>query len=330
VQRRALVTGITGQDGSFLAELLLDRGYEVWGSVRRQADSRHPNLERVHGQVEFVTCDLARPEAIGPVLDACRPDEVYSLASSTFVPQSWEEPLETARVNALAVTTLLESVRASHPRTRVFSAASGEIFGDSPQTPQNEQTPCRPTTPYGIAKLHAHLTVGAYRTRYGMHASSGIAYNHESSRRPVQFVTRKITRGAAAVKLGLEAELVLGDRGAVRDWGYAPDYVEAMWLMLQQDRPDDYVIATGVGHTVGEFVQAAFACVGLDPATYVRSDPALVRSESRTAPVGDPSKARARLGWQPRTTFEEMVAGMVAADLQALTVASPAAEREHS
>jgi GDPmannose 4,6-dehydratase len=324
VPPRALITGITGQDGSYLAELLVGRDYEVWGTVHGSPDDEHPNLESMRDRVHLLACDLLDPTAIAAALDACRPDEVYNLASISFVPRSWEEPLETIAVNAAAVTAMLEAVRTSHPQARVFSAASGEIYGDAPESPQDEDTPCRPRTPYAIAKLHAHLTVGAYRAQHGLHASSGIAFNHESPRRPAAFVTRKVTRAAAAIELGLEDELVLGDLDAVRDWGYAPDFVEAMWLMLQQDQPDDYVIATGVGHTVGELVQRAFASAGVDPEAHVRVDPDLVRAREETASVGDARPAHARLGWAPRTSFADMIAEMVEADRRAL---APAGER---
>lgn len=318
MSRRALITGITGQDGSYLAELLVARDYEVWGTVRGSPDAEYPNLHAVRDRLGLVTCDLAEPIAIGAALDVCRPHEVYNLAAMSFVPRSWEEPLETIAVNATGVTALLECVRAAYPAARVFSAASGEMFGDAPGPPQSEDTPCRPRTPYAIAKLHAHLTIAAYRDHHGLHASSGIAFNHESSRRPPEFVTRKITRAAAAIKLGLEHELVLGDLDAVRDWGYAPDFVEAMWLMLQADEPGDYVIATGVGRTVRELVDTAFAAADLEAEPYLRFDPQLVRRREAAPSIGDASRARARLGWRPRTSFGEMVAEMVEFDLRTL------------
>ena len=319
--RRALITGITGQDGSYLAELLVARGYEVWGTVRGSPTAEHANLEAVQERLELVTCDLTDAAAIDDVLAACRPHEVYNLAAISFVPRSWEAPLETLEVNAAAVTRLLESVRTARPGTRVLSAASGEMFGAARESPQHEETPWHPRTPYAIAKLHAHLTIGAYRDHYGVHASSAIAFNHESPRRPPEFVTRKVTRAAAAIKLGLEDELVLGDLDAVRDWGYAPDVVEGMRLMLQQEEPGDYVLATGVGHTVRELAEAAFGSVGLPAAPYLRVDPALVRPRDAAPSIGDPSKARSRLGWEPGTPFERMVAEMVEVDLRALAPA---------
>jgi GDPmannose 4,6-dehydratase len=319
--RRALITGVTGQDGSYLAELLAARDYEVWGALRGSPEADHPNLDAVRERIELVTCDVVDPTAIEATLRACRPHEVYHLAGISFVPRSWEKPLETIEVNAGAVTALLEAVRTVTPEARVFSAASGEMFGDAPESPQREDTPCRPRTPYAIAKLHAHLTIGAYRRHHGLHASSGIAFNHESVRRPAEFVTRKVTRTAAAIKLGLEDELVLGDLDAVRDWGYAPDFVEAMWLMLAQEEPDDYVIATGTGHTVRELAEAAFASVGLDADAHLRVDPDLVRPRERVLSIGDPAKARTRLGWTPTTPFSRMLAEMVQIDLRALAPA---------
>ena len=319
--RRALITGVTGQDGSYLAELLVSRGYEVWGALRGSPDADHPNLDAVREQVELVTCDVVDPSGVEATLRACRPHEIYHLAGISFVPRSWEKPLQTIAVNAGAVTSLLEAVRTVTPAARVFSAASGEMFGDAPESPQHEDTPFRPRTPYAIAKLHAHLTIGAYRRHHALHASSGIAFNHESARRPPEFVTRKVTRTAAAIKLGLEDELVLGDLDAVRDWGYAPDFVEAMWLMLAQEEPDDYVIATGRGHTVRELVEVAFASVGLDSELYLRVDPGLVRPREAVPSIGDPAKARARLGWAPTTPFPRMLAEMVQVDLRALAPA---------
>ncbi len=304
-----------------MAELLVAQDYEVWGTLRGSPDAHYPNLDGVRERIELVTCDLAEPDAIAAALRRCDPHEVYNLGGISFVPRSWEEPLETIAVNATAVTALLEAVRMAHPRTRVVSAGSGEMFGAAPETPQREETPCRPRTPYAIAKLHAHLTIRAYRDHHGVHASSAIAFNHESPRRPPEFVTRKVTRAAAAIKLGLEGEVVLGDLDAVRDWGYAPDVVEAMWQMLQQEEPDDYVIATGVGRTVRELVDSAFGAVALEAEPYVRVDSALVRRREGMPPVGDPSKARTRLRWEPRMPFAQMVAEMVEVDLRELAPA---------
>ena len=317
-ERSALITGLTGQDGSFLAELLLERGYRVTGLVR---DERAPSLgcsEHLRGRVELVGGDLLQPPTLREAVRRTDASEIYHLAAPSFVPASWERPGETMRAIAGSTAALLEAVRELRADARVFVAVSGAIFGDARESPQNEQTPCRPGTPYAIAKLAAHELVGALREHDGLHASSGIAFNHESERRPVQFVTRRVTRGAAAIALGRESELTLGSLDAVRDWSFAGDVMHAAWLMLQQDSPDDYVLASGVARTVAELARTAFACVDLDSERYLRVDSSLVRQPESTPSVGDPSKARERLGWQPRLSFEALVQRMVRADLRLL------------
>ena len=321
---RALITGIDGQDGSYLAELLLGRGYDVWGTVREDPDAARPNLAAIHERITLVTCDLRDSGALPAAIESCRPDELYNLAATTYVPQSWDDPLQTIQVNATAVTAMLDAVARRHRDTRVYQASSSEVFGVPAEAPQTEATPLRPVNPYGIAKLHAQLSAAAYREREGLHVSVGITYNHESPRRPPSFVTRKVTRAAAAIKLGLEHEVVLGSLEARRDWGDARDYVEAMWRMLQRDAGDDYVLATGRTHTVRELVDVAFAHVGLDIAEHVRVDPELVRDEAGAERRGDPARARERLGWEPTIGFDAMIAEMVDRDLELLGAASPA------
>jgi GDPmannose 4,6-dehydratase len=325
--KRALITGISGQDGSFLAELLLEKGYAVTGLVhgRTKPGEADPPLgcsEHLRARLELVRGELLAPETLREAIEQVRPHEIYHLAAPSFVPASWERPGETVRAIAGSAAAILEAVRALDSSTRVFVAASGAIFGDAPSSPQSEDTPCRPATPYAVAKLTAHQLVGLLRARDGLHASSGIVFNHESERRPEQFVTRKITRAAAAISLGLGDELTLGDTTAVRDWSFAGDVMHGAWLMLQQDRPDDYVLASGVPHTVADFARAAFQRVGLDSGRYLRVDPALVRPPERVRSVGDPSRARQRLGWAPRLDFEQLVARMVDADLRELAAAS--------
>ena len=314
----ALITGITGQDGSFLAELLIERGYAVSGLVRGGPDAPLGASEHLRGQLELLTGDLLEPATLRAAVERVRPRELYHLAAPSFVPASWQRPGETIRAIAGSCAAILEAVRDLDPRIRVFVPASGAIFGEAPESPQREDTPCRPTTPYAIAKLAAHELVGAMRAHDGLHASSGIVFNHESERRPERFVTRKITRGAAAIALGRQQELALGSLDAVRDWSFAGDIVHGAWLMLQQDRPDDYVLASGVPHTVAELARTAFACVGLEAERYLRVDPELVRASEGTPSVGDTAKARSRLGWEPRVSFEALVERMVAADVRLL------------
>ncbi len=314
----ALLTGITGQDGSFLAELLLGKGYSVTGLVKDSAQDSLGCSEHLRGHVQLLHGDLLEPQTLRAAIERVRPQEIYHLAAPSFVPASWQRPGETMRAIAGSCAAILEAVRDGDRETRVFAAASGAIFGEALESPQRESTPCRPTTPYAIAKLAAHQLVGALRANDGLHASSGILYNHESERRPEQFVTRKITRAAAAISLGQQQELTLGSLEAVRDWSFAGDIMHGAWLMLQQDRGEDYVLASGVGHTVAEFAAAAFACVGLEVERYVRVEQSLVRPVERTPSVGDPGKARVQLGWEAQLGFEGLVARMVQADLRLL------------
>jgi GDPmannose 4,6-dehydratase len=316
--RSALITGITGQDGSFLAELLLEKGYRVTGMIRGDAEQPLGASEHLRGRLALVHGDLLESETLRAALEQVRAAEIYHLAAPSFVPASWQRPGETVHAIVGSCATILETVRDADWEARVFIAASGAMFGEARESPQREDTPCRPTTPYGVAKLAAHQLVGVLRGRDGLHASSGITFNHESERRPEQFVTRRISRAAAAISLGLQQELTLGSLDAVRDWSFAGDVMEGAWLMLQQEQPDDYVLASGVPHTVYELARTAFACVGLDAERYLRSEASLVRAAEGTVNVGDPSKARERLGWRPRVGFEELVERMVLADLRSL------------
>jgi GDPmannose 4,6-dehydratase len=316
--RRALITGIGGQDGSFLVELLLADGYDVVGLVRPGAGP-YENLTAIERRIELCEADLLHETSLAQALRAARPTEVYNLAAPSFVPLSWERPVETAEFAAVGATSLLEAVRAVDPSIRFYQASSSEIFGEPRETPQNEETPLEPVTPYGVAKAYAHFIVHSYRRRYGLFACSGILYNHESPRRPLEFLPRKVAHGAAAISLGLQESLVLGDLDARRDWGYAGDYVRAMWMMLQQDEPDDYVVASGESHSVRDFVECAFAHVGLDWQEHVRVDPALHRGAAELERlVGDASKARERLGWEPKLDFTQLVHLLVDADLERL------------
>ncbi len=317
--RRALVTGIAGQDGSYLAELLVGRGYEVVGVVREAPDGAYENLAAVRDRIGLVQADLLDEHALAAALRAHRPQEVYNLASPSFVPLSWQQPVVTAEFAAVGVTSLLEAIRAVDAGMRFYQASSSEIFGEPVDVPQSESTPLSPVTPYGVAKAYGHFIVGSYRRRYGLHASCGILYNHESPRRPADFLPSKVARAAAAISLGHEREVVLGDLDAERDWGYAADYVEAMWLMLQRDEPGDYVVASGALHSVRELVELAFACAGLDWRDHVRTDPSLERGPAELHRlVGDPSKAREQLGWRPSVGFQELVRLLVDAALERL------------
>jgi GDPmannose 4,6-dehydratase len=321
----ALITGLTGQDGSFLAELLLQKGYEVSGMVRGEAGRPLGSCEHLRDRVRVVEGDIEEPGVLGAAIERLRPAEIYHLAGLSFVPASWDRPAETIATITRSCVEILQAVCDTDRDTRVFVAASGAIFGDAPESPQREDTPCRPTTPYAIARLAAHQLVGAMRSHHGLYACSGILFNHESERRPEQFVTRRVTRAAAAISLGLQDELTLGSLEAVRDWSFAGDIVEGAWLMLQQDSPADFVLASGVAHTVAELASTAFACVELDVDRYLRVDRDLLRPEEtgRSTPsVGDPTKAREQLGWRPRIGFEELVRRMVEADLRSLRSAA--------
>ncbi len=317
--RRALIIGIAGQDGSYLSELLLSEGYEVFGVVRQTVSTRFENLDAVRPSLELFQADVLDELSLVDVLSSCRPHEVYNLASPSFVPMSWRQPVLTAEFAAVGCTALLEAIRRVDDSIRFYQASSSEIFGEPREVPQNEDTPLAPVTPYGVAKAYAHFITRSYRRRYGLHASSGILYNHESPRRPLEYVTRKVAHGAAAVSLGLESEVSLGSLDARRDWGYAVDYVRAMWLMLQQDEGGEYVIASGESHSVEDLVETAFSYVGLDWREHVRQDDALVRGKAELYDlVGDPSRTRERLGWSPSLDFDELVHLLVDADLERL------------
>jgi GDPmannose 4,6-dehydratase len=313
-KKRALITGVTGQDGSYLAELLLEEGYEVYGLVRRSSSARLDRIAHVQDRLKLVQGDLLDQSSLQRALAESRPAEVYNLAAQSFVPRSFDEPVLTAEITALGVTRLLEAVRHVCPDARFYQASTSEMFGDAEESPQKETTPFHPRSPYGVAKVYAHWMTVNVREAYGLHASSGILFNHESPRRGVEFVTRKITRAAARIALGKEKELRLGNLDARRDWGFAGDYVRAMWRMLQEDRPDDYVIATGVTHSVREVCEVAFGALGLDWRKHVRADERFLRPADVQALVGDASKARAKLDWRPAVRFEELIRGMAEAD----------------
>jgi GDPmannose 4,6-dehydratase len=319
VSRRALITGITGQDGSYLAELLLSKGYEVWGMVRRSSTESYDRIEHIRDQLRFVQADLLDQPSLMAALERSEPSEVYNLAAQSFVPTSWSQPVLTAEFTAVGVTRLLEAIRTVDPAIRFYQASSSEMYGKVRETPQTEETPFYPRSPYGVAKVYGHYITVNYRESYDLFACSGILFNHESPRRGLEFVTRKVTDGVARIKLGLESELRLGNLDARRDWGFAGDYVRAMWLMLQQDEADDYVVATGETHTVQRLVDLAFARAELDPADHVVIDPAFIRPAEVDLLVGDPRKARATLGWEPEVDFEGLVNMMVDADLERLS-----------
>ena len=313
---RALVLGISGQDGSYLAELLVARGYAVTGLVRRAPDpAAFPNLAAVAQDIELVRGDVADAAALHDLVQAVRPREIYNVASTSTLHAAWADPLACARETALPVTALLEAIVATDPSIRLVQASSAQVFGDAAESPQHEGTPRAPNEPYGAAKAYGDAMVAAWRARHGVHASAAILFNHESPRRPAAYVTRKVTRGAAAIALGLEEHLALGDLEAVRDWSFAGDVAEGMWRMAQADAPGDYVLASGTGRTVGDLVRTAFAAAGVEPDGRVTVDPAFVRAPQRVPSIGDPSRARERLGWSAATAFDDLVGAMVERDL---------------
>jgi GDPmannose 4,6-dehydratase len=314
--RRALITGITGQDGSYLAELLLDKGYEVYGMVRRASAANYWRIEHLLDRIQLRPADLLDQLSLIKVLDEVRPQELYNLAAMSFVPASWDQPMLTGEFNAQGVTRVLEAVRQVDPSIRVYQASSSEMYGKVREVPQTELTPFYPRSPYGVSKVFAHYITVNYRESYDLFAVSGILFNHESPRRGLEFVTRKVTDGVARIKLGLADSLSLGNLDAQRDWGFAGDYVRAMWMMLQQDRPDDYVIATGESHSVRELVEGAFGHVGLDWQSYVKLDPKFLRPAEVDHLIGDSSKARKILGWKPEIGFTRLVTMMVDADVE--------------
>jgi GDPmannose 4,6-dehydratase len=319
-QKVALITGITGQDGSYLAELLLEKGYKVFGMVRRASVEKYERIEHIRHKLELIQGDLLDQSSLSAALTQARPTEVYNLAAQSFVPTSWVQPVLTSEFTAVGVTRMLEAIRAVDPSIRFYQASSSEMYGRVRETPQSELTPFYPRSPYGVAKVYGHYITVNYRESYNLFAVSGILFNHESPRRGLEFVTRKVTDAVARIKLGLQNELRMGNLEARRDWGFAGDYVEAMWLMLQQDQPDDYVVATGETHTVQRLVEVAFGHAGLDWQKYVKQDPAFLRPAEVDLLIGDPSKAKAKLGWTPKVTFEQMIQMMVDADIKRLSV----------
>ncbi len=313
---RALITGITGQDGSYLAELLLEKGYEVYGMVRRASTENFERISHIRDKINFVQGDLLDYHSLSTIIMNTNPHEIYNLAAQSFVPTSWTQPSLTAEFNAVGVTRILEAIREHNPKIKFYQASSSEMFGKVRMSPQNEQTPFYPRSPYGVAKVYAHWITINYRESYGIYACSGILFNHESPRRGLEFVTKKITDGAVRIKLGLAKELRLGNLDAKRDWGFAGDYVRAMWMMLQQEEPENFVIATGENHSVKEFVDIAFGHLGLDPGKYVKVDKRFVRPAEVDVLLGDPSYAHKKLGWKPEVSFSELVKIMVDYDLE--------------
>ncbi len=314
----ALITGITGQDGSYLAEFLLAKGYRVFGVVRRTSHDSYERIDHLLDRIEIVPADLLDQHSLTVVLQETRPDEVYNLAAQSYVPTSWTQPVLTGEFTALGVTRILEAIRLVHPSARFYQASSSEMFGKVQDSPQRETTPFYPRSPYGVAKVYGHWITVNYRESYGLYAVSGILFNHESPRRGIEFVTRKVSDGVARIKLGLARELHLGNLDAKRDWGFAGDYVDAMWRMLQPPSPEDYVVGTGIAHSVREVVEIAFAHAGLDWRAHVVMDPRFLRPAEVDVLLADPSKARSRLSWSPTVSFDQLVRSMVDADLERL------------
>lgn len=314
---RALVTGVAGQDGSYMAEFLLEKGYSVTGITQRDPDSPHPNLSGFRDELDLVRVDLNDSKQVAELIGDLQPDEIYNLAAPSVVPASWDDPIATLNFMCGNVVCLLDAIVNTAPQARMFQASSSEIFRAANYSPQDEETAARPTSPYGVGKVAGHDLCRSYRSRHGVHASAGILYNHESPRRPVDFVTAKIVHTAIDIKLGEQETLTLGDTSAMRDWGYAPDYVKAMWLMLQQDEPEDFIIATGTAHTVQDLVDICFRTLDLDTEKYLRKDPSLVRKGDEALLLGNPSKARELLGWEAETSFEELLEIMIQAELAA-------------
>lgn len=316
--KRALITGITGQDGSYLAEFLLQKGYDVYGMVRRSSVERYERIQHIEHRLRLIQGDLADQSSLDEAIRVVAPDETYNLGAQSFAPTSWNQPVLTADITGVGVTRILEAIRKHKPDTRFYQGSSSEMFGKIRETPQNEKTPFYPRSPYGVAKTQGHYITVNYRESYEIFACSGILFNHESERRGLGFVSRRVTQGVVRIKLGMADELRLGNLEARRDWGYAGDYVEAMWRMLQQSEAEDYVVASGRAHSVRDLVQIAFACVGLDWEKHVVIDPVLFRPAEVDHLVGDASKARAKLDWEPRVSFEEMIRRMVENDLKLL------------
>jgi len=315
---KALITGVTGQDGSYLAEFLLSKGYEVVGMVRRASTEPFVRINHIREQLDIRQADLLDQLSLVHLIEETRPDEVYNLAAQSFVPTSWTQPVLTAEFDALGVTKVLEAIRLVDRKIRFYQASSSEMFGRVLEVPQTEKTPFYPRSPYGVAKVYGHFITVNYRESFGIHASSGILFNHESPRRGLEFVTRKVTDGAARVKLGLATEVRMGNLDACRDWGFAGDYVEAMWRMVQQEQPDNFVIATGVGHSVKDLVETSFGYLDLDYKDHVVTDPRFVRPAEVDTLLGDASHARDTLGWEPKTSFKELIHMMVDADMKRL------------
>jgi len=320
--KRALITGITGQDGSYLAEILLEKGYEVHGMVRRSSEEKFERISHLRDRITLHQGDLLDQFSIAAILARVGPHEVYNLAAQSFVPTSWDQPVLTGEFTGLGVTKMLEAIRHTLPATRFYQASSSEMFGKVREVPQNERTPFYPRSPYGVAKVYGHFIAVNYRESFGLFAVSGILFNHESPRRGLEFVTRKVSNGVARIKLGMQEKLAMGNLEAKRDWGFAGDYVEAMWLMLQADTPEDYVIATHETHTVQELCEIAFARADLDWKKHVQVDSSLVRPAEVELLIGDPSKAKQQLGWEPKVRFKELIEMMVDADIRRLSRAN--------